>query len=310
MIGTIVDMQVLEDLIQFHQPKIHQHITRWIGSVTVAVVPWFMCMFIHTLPWEAALRAIDLILSIGSRAIFIISLSIFHTCKNDILSKKGETLLSYIKNKLTSNINIATLFNYAKYYQGKVSQQSILRLRKKHKPDTVDKLPDDIDVVSKPGKLKKKRYEYKTTKNIDPEILRENLKKFDELLLSLEDNSNSSNIKRDNDTNESYNALVSSGPSLTLRGRQRSSTRTSNPNTPDLRDSLTRVTPPAIKSPDSPTRAGSQIIRPKRERKKKLLGKTITGKSNLRNSMTARQNSLMSIKEFLHPKETKKENEQ
>lgn len=145
MVGSLVDLQVIDELVCQHLPKVHAHILENVGGVALVTVPWFMCLFIHCLPWDATLRAIDLILAEGSRALFVIALATFHACKKEILQVEGDDLLDFLKTELKENINTLDLLKFIKFYDPLISVDLVMNLRVKYKPDIVGEIRDEIE---------------------------------------------------------------------------------------------------------------------------------------------------------------------
>jgi TBC1 domain family member 8/9 len=51
MIGSLVDVEVMAELVRHHLPQVYAKLNR-IGGVTVLIVPWFMCLYLNCLPWK------------------------------------------------------------------------------------------------------------------------------------------------------------------------------------------------------------------------------------------------------------------
>ena len=56
MIGTMVDQSALKSLLQRHLSDVANHLEEVGVPIPLITLPWFMCMFIGYLPWEANLR--------------------------------------------------------------------------------------------------------------------------------------------------------------------------------------------------------------------------------------------------------------
>ena len=109
MVGSLLDLEVMDDLVQKHLPQVHEHLLTTIGGVSTIAVPWFMCLFIHCLPWKSALRAIDLFLAQGSRALFVVGLAVLKTCEPQILASDSEQILNFLKESIVKSIDSTDL---------------------------------------------------------------------------------------------------------------------------------------------------------------------------------------------------------
>ena len=52
MIGSMIDLEVFDVLMTKYLPEIHNHVLQTLGPIQLITIPWFMCLFIGTLPWE------------------------------------------------------------------------------------------------------------------------------------------------------------------------------------------------------------------------------------------------------------------
>ena len=150
MLGSLVDLEVINVLIKDHLPALHDHIMESVGSIILFTVPWFMCFFIHALPWRSTLRAIDLILSEGSRALFVIALAVFKSCEAQIFERKGDTLLSFLKEELSEHINTTELLKCIKHYNPLITIELIKELRDLHRPSVLGEIKEEVDHLAAP----------------------------------------------------------------------------------------------------------------------------------------------------------------
>ena len=85
MIGSSVDVTVLEVIMKEHLPDVHKHLADIEFPTSVVCQPWLLCLFIGHIPMQQELRVLDCIFCIGLKSIFQASLAMFHLCKEDIL---------------------------------------------------------------------------------------------------------------------------------------------------------------------------------------------------------------------------------
>merc|ERR1712137_262282 len=152
MIGSLVDLQVFDELVRDHLPLIHDHLQMAVGGVVLVTVPWFMCLFIHCLPWKSTFRALDLIFSEGSRALFVIGLAVLKTCERQILELEGDALLALLKENLVHSLPTGELQKNIKMYDPIVTVDLIMELREIHRPLLIGDMEEEIHATAEPTK--------------------------------------------------------------------------------------------------------------------------------------------------------------
>jgi hypothetical protein len=86
MSGTILDQKVFEHLVQRTLPMIHDHFLQTDIQLSVASLPWFLSLYINSMPMVFAFRIVDCFMAMGPKVLFQIGLA--------ILKINGEELLS------------------------------------------------------------------------------------------------------------------------------------------------------------------------------------------------------------------------
>ena len=54
MDGSLTDQQVLRSLIEEYLPEIHTKLTEVNAPIAVITLPWFLCLFVRTIPWDVS----------------------------------------------------------------------------------------------------------------------------------------------------------------------------------------------------------------------------------------------------------------
>ncbi|KAK7687746.1 hypothetical protein QCA50_008964 [Cerrena zonata] len=85
MHGTLLDQRVFESLVHRCLPVIHDHFTQVDVQLSVASLPWFLSLFINSMPMVFAFRIIDCFFCMGPKVLFQVALA--------ILKINGEKLL-------------------------------------------------------------------------------------------------------------------------------------------------------------------------------------------------------------------------
>lgn len=86
MSGTILDQKVFEHLVQRSLPMIHDHFVETDIQLSVASLPWFLSLYINSMPMVFAFRIVDCFMAMGPKVLFQVGLA--------ILKINGEELLS------------------------------------------------------------------------------------------------------------------------------------------------------------------------------------------------------------------------
>ncbi|KAF9266678.1 TBC-domain-containing protein [Marasmius fiardii PR-910] len=85
MHGTLLDQRVFEALVQRCLPMIHDHFQAVDVQLSVASLPWFLSLFINSMPMVFAFRIVDCFFCMGPKVLFQVGLA--------ILKINGEKLL-------------------------------------------------------------------------------------------------------------------------------------------------------------------------------------------------------------------------
>ncbi|KAI3598517.1 gtpase activating protein [Moniliophthora roreri] len=85
MHGTLLDQRVFESLVQRCLPMIHDHFQDVDVQLSVASLPWFLSLFINSMPMIFAFRIVDCFFCMGPKVLFQVGLA--------ILKINGEKLL-------------------------------------------------------------------------------------------------------------------------------------------------------------------------------------------------------------------------
>jgi len=77
MTGLCVEQRVLQSCLSWKLPKVHKHLLEYEVDLDQISVPWFMCLFLNSLPLDVTLRVWDCFFYEGFKALHRISLAIF-----------------------------------------------------------------------------------------------------------------------------------------------------------------------------------------------------------------------------------------
>ncbi|GAA5937064.1 hypothetical protein JCM1841_002790 [Sporobolomyces salmonicolor] len=76
MYGTVLDQRVFEHLVQRCLPSLHEHFVRADIQLSVASLPWFLSLYISSMPMVFAFRIIDCFFLMGPKVLFQVGLAI------------------------------------------------------------------------------------------------------------------------------------------------------------------------------------------------------------------------------------------
>lgn len=85
MYGTLLDQKVYETLVEKTMPMLHEHFRKVDVQLSVASLPWFLSLFINSMPLIYAFRVLDCFFLEGPKVLFQVALA--------ILKVNGEELL-------------------------------------------------------------------------------------------------------------------------------------------------------------------------------------------------------------------------
>ncbi|KAF8579906.1 TBC-domain-containing protein [Ramaria rubella] len=91
MHGTLLDQRVFESLVHKCLPIIHDHFQDVDVQLSVASLPWFLSLYINSMPLIFAFRIVDCFFCMGSKVLF--QKVLLNTCPIAILKINGEALL-------------------------------------------------------------------------------------------------------------------------------------------------------------------------------------------------------------------------
>jgi hypothetical protein len=100
LIGSIVDQQILADLVAQRLPAVHARFAQLSVPLSMLSLPWFMCLFLSYLPWRESLTALDNFFSEGAPILFRVSLALLHLNQETILTEENpERIIAAIRER-------------------------------------------------------------------------------------------------------------------------------------------------------------------------------------------------------------------
>ncbi|KAG9017939.1 hypothetical protein FRB90_000065, partial [Tulasnella sp. 427] len=135
MHGTLLDQRVFEGLVQRCLPLIHDHFTSVDVQLSVASLPWFLSLFINSMPLIFAFRVIDCFFAMGPKVLFQVGLM------RDYFSSLGDSAHPNASDPRVKNItNFQELLLVAFREFSIITDETIISERKKYRAGVVTTL--------------------------------------------------------------------------------------------------------------------------------------------------------------------------
>ncbi|TPX48227.1 hypothetical protein SeMB42_g03081 [Synchytrium endobioticum] len=146
MVGAVVDNQVFETMVSKYMPILSDRFKKHDIQLSAASLPWFLSLYINSLPLPFALRVLDCFFLEGPKVLFQVGLAILKINGDTIMKVRddgelmstlkayfaslGETITSDKESKTLTKFNQLMLTAYREFQN--VNQEMVLELRKTH----------------------------------------------------------------------------------------------------------------------------------------------------------------------------------
>lgn len=99
MYGTLLDQRVFESLVQETMPLLWDHISRNDIQLSVVSLPWFLSLYLSSMPLVFAFRILDVFFLQGPKTLFQVALAILKLNGEELLKTEDDgTFISILKN--------------------------------------------------------------------------------------------------------------------------------------------------------------------------------------------------------------------
>ena len=99
MYGTLLDQRVFESLVEKTMPILWEHLVKSDVQLSVVSLPWFLSLYINSMPLVFAFRVLDMFFLEGPKVLFQIGLAILRINGEDLLDASDDgTFISVLKN--------------------------------------------------------------------------------------------------------------------------------------------------------------------------------------------------------------------
>ncbi|ORX88863.1 TBC-domain-containing protein, partial [Basidiobolus meristosporus CBS 931.73] len=90
MYGALLDQSIFEHLVEQCIPALHEHLKKADIQLSVACLPWFLSLFINTMPLSFAFRVLDCFFMDGPHVLFQIALAILKINESTLSKAKDD----------------------------------------------------------------------------------------------------------------------------------------------------------------------------------------------------------------------------
>ena len=99
MYGTLLDQRVFESLVEKTMPILWDHLVKSDVQLSVVSLPWFLSLYINSMPLVFAFRVLDVFFLEGPKVLFQVGLAILRINGEDLLDITDDgTFISILKN--------------------------------------------------------------------------------------------------------------------------------------------------------------------------------------------------------------------
>lgn len=99
MYGTLLDQRVFESLVQNTMPLLWDHISKNDIQLSVVSLPWFLSLYLSSMPLVFAFRILDVFFLQGAKTLFQVALAILKLNGEELLKTEDDgTFISILKN--------------------------------------------------------------------------------------------------------------------------------------------------------------------------------------------------------------------
>lgn len=106
MYGVLLDQVVLEELVKKYIPKVTEHFQKKEIQLSVACLPWFLTLFINSMPLPFAFRILDCFFMEGPKVLFQIALSILKRHEKELVKVEDDSELLIIVKEFFASLNL------------------------------------------------------------------------------------------------------------------------------------------------------------------------------------------------------------
>ncbi|RAH75423.1 GTPase-activating protein [Aspergillus aculeatinus CBS 121060] len=157
MYGTLLDQKVFESLVEKTMPVLWEHLTKSDVQLSVVSLPWFLSLYINSMPLVFAFRVLDVFFLEGPKVLFQVGLAILRINGEELLDIQDDgSFISVLKSyfsrldesahprsenpKLRAITRFQELMVVAFKEFSQITHQTIIEQREKHKDAVLENI--------------------------------------------------------------------------------------------------------------------------------------------------------------------------
>lgn len=90
MVGAVTDQKVFEHLVAEELPAVRNHLVNLGVNIHALSVPWFVCLYLNTVPLASAARILDCLIYEGSRFLFQLGLAVLKVKSAELMQAEDD----------------------------------------------------------------------------------------------------------------------------------------------------------------------------------------------------------------------------
>ncbi|KAI8822174.1 rab-GTPase-TBC domain-containing protein [Fimicolochytrium jonesii] len=100
LVGSVVDQNVFSKLVELHMPALWAHLSKLYMDLSTVSVPWFMCLFLNTVPLRLGVKFLDAFFVDGPKFLFWVALAILKVNEPQLISqgRDDDVFMRILKN--------------------------------------------------------------------------------------------------------------------------------------------------------------------------------------------------------------------
>ncbi|KAJ3128543.1 TBC1 domain member 9 [Nowakowskiella sp. JEL0407] len=87
LVGSVVDQSVFSHLVQTYMPNLWAHLTKLYMDLSMVSVPWFVCLFLNSVPLKVGTKILDCFFLDGPKFLFWMALSVLKVNEKKLIQK-------------------------------------------------------------------------------------------------------------------------------------------------------------------------------------------------------------------------------
>ncbi|KAJ3283578.1 hypothetical protein HK104_010324 [Borealophlyctis nickersoniae] len=92
LVGSVVDQSVFTHLVQAHLPNLYAHLTKLYMDLSTISVPWFVCLYLNSVPLRIGVKFLDCFFLDGPKFLFWLAMSILKLNETKLIGSRDDDI--------------------------------------------------------------------------------------------------------------------------------------------------------------------------------------------------------------------------